>query len=155
MTVALASAIAAEPAARSAEGSPEGKKLIEFGWDEPDTAFMREHTAQMDATPFNGCIYHIRSRQPGGKYADFVWSCWGKQAFTAQQVQDAIDDLRATRFERLRHNLLRFNVTPGDLDWFEDYSAVINNARLAARVAREGGVGILFDIEQYSAHVFD
>jgi len=32
---------------------------------------------------------------------------------------------------------------------------VINNARLAARVAREGGVGILLDTEQYTGPLFD
>ena len=116
---------------------------------------MRKHAAEMDATPFDGCVYHLRYLQPDGKDADFLWSCWGKQAFTTQQVQHAIDDLKATRFKRLRHNFLRFNVTPGNLDWFDDYSAVINNARLAARVAREGGVGILFDTEQYNAQLFD
>ena len=79
----------------------------------------------------------------------------GKRAFTAQQVEPAIYDLRATRFKRLRHNFLRFNVTPGEFDWFDDYSAAINNARLAAQVARDGGDGILFDIEQYNAHLFD
>jgi hypothetical protein len=155
LAVALVGALAAEPAARPADKSSAGKKLIEFGWDEPDTAFMREHAAQMDATPFNGCVYHIRCRQPDGKYADFLWSCWGRHAFTTQQVQHAIDDLRATRFKRLRHNFLRFNVAPGELNWFDEYSAVISNARLAARVAREGGVGILFDVEQYNYHLFD
>ena len=155
MAAALGSALAAEPAARPAEGSVAGRRLIEFGWDEPDPAFMRKHAAPMDATPFNGCVYHILCPQPGAKEANFTWTCWGKQAFTIQEVQQAINDLRATGFKHLRDNFLRFNVTPGDLDWFDDYSAVISNARLAAQVAREGGVGILFDIEQYNAHVFD
>ena len=31
-------------------------KLIEFGWDEPDTAFMREHAAEMERSPFDGCV---------------------------------------------------------------------------------------------------
>jgi len=156
IVAALAAITCAEPASLPAAAGPvPGKKLIEFGWDEPDTAFMRKHAAQMDATPFDGCVYHLRSLQPDGKDADFIWSCWGKQAFTTGQVQHAINDLNVTRFKRLRHNFLRFNVTPGDLDWFDDYTAVINNARLAARVARAGGVGILFDTEQYKAQLFD
>ena len=146
---------AAGPIADSTPLSTAGKKLIEFGWDEPDTAFMRKHAAEMDATPFDGCVYHIRCLQPDGKDHDFLWSCWGRTAVAPGEVQHAIDDLKATHFKRLRHNFLRFNVTPGNLDWFDDYSAVINNARLAARVAREGGVGILFDTEQYNAHLFD
>ena len=38
--------------ALSAGGSERDKKLIEFGWDEPDTRFMREHIAEMQASPF-------------------------------------------------------------------------------------------------------
>ncbi len=153
--LSLVGVIAAEPASPTAAGPSGNKKLIEFGWDEPDTAFMRQHAAQMDATPFDGCVYHFCYRQPDGKDGRFVWECWGRRSFTTQEVQPAIDDLKATRFRRLRHNFLRFNVTPGNLGWFDDYSAVVNNARLAARVAREGGVGILLDTEQYNAPLFD
>jgi hypothetical protein len=116
---------------------------------------MRKHIAEMEKTPFDGCVYDFRLKEPDGKDSGFIWSCWGKQAFTMEQVQHAIDDLKATPFKRFRHNFLRFNVTPGDLDWFDDYSAVINNARLAAKVARHGGVGILFDTEQYKGSLFD
>ena len=35
------------------------KKLIEFGWDEPGTKFMREHIAEMQQTPFDGCVFHV------------------------------------------------------------------------------------------------
>ena len=37
------------------------KKLIEFGWDEPDTAFLRAHLGEMEKTPFDGCVYLLRS----------------------------------------------------------------------------------------------
>ncbi len=152
---APAAAAASEPTSLPASGSIAGKKLIEFGWDEPDTAFMRAHAAQMDNSPFDGCVYHIRYKRPEGGDADFIWDCWGRQVITIEQVRHAIDDLKAARFRRLRHNFLRFNVTPGDVDWFDDFSAVINNARVAATVAREGGVGILFDTEAYKAPLFD
>lgn len=125
IVAALAAATLAEPASRPAAQPVAAKKLIEFGWDEPDTAFMRKHAAEMDATPFDGCVYHLRCLQPDGKDADFIWFCWGRKAFKVEQIQHAINDLKATRFKRLRHNFLRFNVTPGDLDWFDDYSAVI------------------------------
>jgi len=47
-------------------------------------------------------------------------------------------------------------VSPGDVDWFDDYSAIVNNAELAARIAREGHcAGILFDTEQYDHKLFD
>ncbi|MDQ2901900.1 MAG: hypothetical protein M3Y07_19205 [Acidobacteriota bacterium] len=130
-------------------GSMFGKstKLIEFGWDEPDSAFLRKHSAKMDRTPFDGCVFHINS---------FTWEVWGKRAFTMPEVQAAVEDLKALSFHKLRHNFLRFNVTPGDLDWFDDFSAVINNANLAAKVAKSGPCdGILFDIEQYKNPLFE
>jgi hypothetical protein len=156
VAMAILQTPAAEPASRSAVGSVAGKKLIEFGWDEPDTAFMRKHAAQMDATPFDGCVFHLRYLQADGRDADFIWMCWGKQAVSEAQVQHVFDDVRATSFKRLRHNFLRFNVTPGDIDWYDGYSAVTNNARLAAKVAREArAVGILFDTEMYKGQLFD
>ncbi|MBI4324439.1 MAG: hypothetical protein HY674_04175 [Chloroflexi bacterium] len=131
------------------------KKLIEFGWDEPDTTFMREHVAEMERTPFDGCVFHVDYPKPGGK-GSFTWECWGERAFAAQELQPALDDLKATRFRRFTDNFLRFNTTPGKLDWFEDHAAVLTNAYLAARVAREGKCrGLLFDIEQYEGPLFD
>ena len=115
---------------------------------------MRKHIAQMEQTPFDGCVYEFRLLEPNGKDSGFIWSCWGKKAFTIEQTQHAIDDLKATPFKRFKHNFLRVNVTPGDIDWFDDYSAVLNNLRLAAKVARHGGVGILFDTEQYKGSLF-
>ena len=47
-------------------------------------------------------------------------------------------------------------MTPGDLDWFDDHRAVVANARLAARLAREGHCqGILLDTEQYEKGLFN
>lgn len=146
-------AAADKPATRPAAGE---RKLIEFGWDEPDTAFMRKHAAQMDASPFDGCVFHIVYSGPDGKAGNFTWECWGKRAFSSPELQGALDDLKGTTFKRLRHNFLRFNTTPADVDWFDDFGAILNNARLAARIAREGGaVGLLFDIEQYNAPLFN
>jgi len=35
------------------------KKVIEFGWDEPDTAFLRQHIGQMERALFDGCVFHV------------------------------------------------------------------------------------------------
>jgi len=124
------------------------KRLIEFGWDEPDTAFMRQHVAEMEQTPFDGTVFHLRG--------DSLWQSWGTKAFKEADLQPSLDDLKATPFKRFTHNFLRINTTPAKIDWFDDHSAVINNCRLMARVAREGKCkGILFDIEQYEGQLFD
>jgi hypothetical protein len=132
-------ALAADP--------PRAKHLVEFGWDEPDTAFIRQHIAEMEATPFDGIVFH-----PKG---DLLWKAWSKQAFTEADVQPSIDDLKATKFTRLTHNFLRVNTAPADLDWFDDHTAVMTNVRLMARVAKQGSCkGVLFDIEQYNNPLF-
>ncbi|HEY7116214.1 MAG TPA: hypothetical protein VH475_06500 [Tepidisphaeraceae bacterium] len=124
------------------------KRLIEFGWDEPDTGFMRRHVAEMEATPFDGCVFHIKG--------DTVWQCWGTRSFGDADVRAGVEDLKATPFKRFTHNFLRLNTTPGKIDWFDDHSAVVNNVRLMAKAAREGGCkGILFDTEQYEGALFD
>ncbi|HEY6228133.1 MAG TPA: hypothetical protein VI282_13515 [Verrucomicrobiae bacterium] len=122
------------------------KKLIEFGWDEPDTQFMREHIAEMEKTPFDGCVFHI----------NMTWQGWGEKKFTEADVKSAIDDLKAIKSQKFTQNFLRFNTTPAKLDWFDDHTAVLANAKLAAVVAGEGKCpGLLFDIEQYDGNLFD
>jgi len=124
-----------------------GKKLVEFGWDEPDPAFMRRNAEQMDKSPFDGCVFHLNG---------FTWEVWGAKKFTKEQLQPQIDDLKAASFRRFSSNFLRFNTTPGKLDWFDDHAAVAANARLAAEIAREGKCkGILLDSEAYDGPLFD
>jgi hypothetical protein len=131
------------------------KKLIEFGWDEPDTVFLRRHLAQMERTPFDGCVFRVTSSRPDSTLGPFLWEAWGRHAFGDDELQSALDDLQATPFHRFTDNFLRFNVTPGDVDWFEDFSAVVANAGLAARIACAGKAkGILFDVEQYVSPLF-
>src|SRR5438552_16252233 len=111
------------------------KKLIEFGWDEPDIAFMKQHIAEMEATPFDGTVFHILYTKPDGTRGRFMNECWSRRAFTLAEVQPAIDELKGTKFTRFIDNFLRFNVCPADVDWFDDagFAAVISNARLAAQ----------------------
>jgi hypothetical protein len=117
---------------------------------------MRAHIAEMEKTPFDGCVFHAKYVRPDGKRGDFLWECWGKRAFTEAELQPALDDLKATPFQRFTENFLRFNTTPADVDWFDDFSAIVSNARLAAKVAHDGKCrGVLFDIEQYTKPLFN
>jgi hypothetical protein len=147
-----------KPTAAPAPGGEPARKLIEFGWDEPGTNFLRGHLAELERTPFDGCVFHVEARDAQGTPANFTWLGWGRRTFTADDLKRARADLEAlaaTR-TRFRYNFLRFNTTPADLDWFDDYSAVIANARLAAGLARAGHCpGILLDTEQYEGKLFD
>jgi len=131
------------------------KSLIEFGWDEPDPHFMRTHMDSLQATPFDGCVFRLLYKRPDGTDGNFSWDLWSRRRFTAAEVEPFRQDLLATPFGRFRQCFLRVNVTPGDLDWFEDHSAVMANLELAARIAREAGLpGILFDTEAYKGKLW-
>jgi hypothetical protein len=132
------------------------KTLIEFGWDEPGPEFMREHAQQLDASPFDGCVFHIDARRTNGSKARFTWDAWGTEAFTKESLQRDLQNLKAAKLQRCTQNFLRFNTTPAKLDWFDDHTAISNNAYLAAWFAREAKIpGLLFDIEQYDGQLFD
>ena len=129
------------------------KKLIEWGWDEPDTQFMRKNIRAMERLPFDGVVFHVLT-SAGDK---FVWEMWGSRRFTLAEVQHAIDDLKATPFERFTDRFLRVNVTPGTVDWFDDqaWTVVLDNFSLAAQIAKQGGCkGFVFDAEQYKGLLF-
>src|ERR1700693_673158 len=62
--------------ARGAEPA-HAKKLIEWGWDEPDPKFMRTHIEQMERLPFDGLIFHV----PGNHNENLTWDIWGDRRF--------------------------------------------------------------------------
>ena len=143
------------PSACGRRGAPE-KKLIAFGWDEPDTAFLREHIGRMETLPFEGCVFSALVRPADGGEVNLAWRFWSRERFPPEAFEAARRDLWRTPRGRFRHDFLHLNVTPGDVDWFESFSPILSNARLAARLAREGGcAGILLDTEPYQAPLFD
>jgi hypothetical protein len=130
------------------------KKLIEWGWDEPDTKFLLENIAQMEQFPFDGLVFHANS----SKGSSLTWEMWGSRRFTLDEFKQPIEDLTATRFKRFTDRFLRVNVTPGKGDWFDDqaWATVLSNFGVAAQVAKQGRCkGFMFDVEQYEGKLFD
>src|SRR5881394_2413821 len=70
------------------------KKLIEFGWDEPGPAFMREHFAEMEQTPFDGCVFHVDYTKPTNGSGSFTWESCGSRACEMTELQKTVDDLK-------------------------------------------------------------
>jgi hypothetical protein len=151
--VTLALPTAAQPGPE--KNAITGKKLIEWGWDEPDTKFMRQNVEEMERYPFDGLVFHATS----GKGETLSWEVWGGRKFAPDDFKQAVEDLKATKFSRLTDRFLRVNVTPGKVDWFDDdaWASVANNFGVAAQVAQEGRCkGFMFDTEQYEGlTVFD
>src|SRR3954451_16640623 len=92
------------------------KVLVEFGWDEPDTAFLKRQIAQVERSPFDGCVFHAVARTDGGAVENFAWKAWSRREFSGAELAGAMDDLKTTRPGRLTANFLRINTTPADLD---------------------------------------
>ncbi len=151
---------AQEAAPRPLRQEAGAKKLIAFPRPEPHPAFLRKHIAEMEKTPFDGTVVGLKYTKADGTPGDFQWENWGTAAFTEAQLKPALEDLKATPFNRFKHNFLRFNTASKGLDWFDDFSAVLGNARLAAGVARRANEatgafpGIKFDSEQYNDKLF-
>ena len=144
------------PSVTASEPSHKRNLLIEFGWDEPDTAFLREHGKTMAESPFDGCVFHVVARRDDGRAENFAWKTWGRRAYDERELSQARDDLRATQSSPFHQNFLRVNTTPADLDWFDDHSAILANVKLAASLAKEGHCrGVLLDTEQYQGKLFD
>jgi hypothetical protein len=138
-----------------AEPKPVRKQLLEWGWAQPDTASLRAHLAQMERAPFDGCVFGV-GYGPAGQAGSFTWQAWGRRRFSREELASAEQDLRALRPRRFRSLLLRLNVTPGDVGWFQDHTAILANAELAASLARAGHArGVLLDVEQYQGPLFD
>jgi hypothetical protein len=130
------------------------KKLLQWGWDEPDTASLLQRLPEMERSPFDGCVFGVHHGPPGAP-GSFSWQFWGRRRFTCADLSGAFSDLRALRPRRFRELFLRVNVTPGNVGWFQDFSAILANARLAAELARAGRTrGILLDVEQYQGQLF-
>lgn len=135
------------------DDSLKDKKIIEWGWDEPDTKFMREHIGQMEQMPFDGLIFHVRSAQE----KNLAWEIWGNNRFEVDDFKTALADLQSTDFRRFTERFLRVNVTPGNIDWFDDaaWAVVLHNFGVAAQIAKAGNLkGFMFDTEQYKDHLF-
>jgi hypothetical protein len=50
----------------------QGNKLIEWGWDEPDTKFMRANINGMEQFPFDGLVFHATSNEG----VHLSWEVW-------------------------------------------------------------------------------
>jgi len=148
-----AAAIAALSALGSAQDARMRKKLIETGWDEPDTERLLKNLDEMEKRPFDGVVVGVVGR------IDEKKRCVLREAFAAtpwerEWFQPAVANLRACKFRRFTDNFIVLGANPGNVDWFDDagWRAIVEHWRIAAWVAKQGGVkGILFDPEPYTA----
>jgi len=125
------------------------KKLIEYGWDVPTPAQMRDMLPAMEKRPFDGLIFRLNA---------------GFNAFETQPLDPAkfAEDeaiLRGLKFGRFTDNFVLIWGSPHkEWDWFSDeqWRAVEANARLLVKVGLAGRIrGICFDPEPYDFELWN
>jgi hypothetical protein len=129
--------------------------LIEWGWDEPDQTFLTTHVAMMERKPFDGVVLHLTVPDVAPDLANFSWHL-ADHRYQWDDLQPAVEELKAVPFRRFQHNFLRVNLNSTDrpLDLLDDsaWETLLANLRLAARIARDGGLrGFMVDPEAYAA----
>jgi len=135
-----------------------GKKLIYMGVDSPEISTLPDKISEMEKTPFDGWVFNVTSDSARGRERrqDFTWEGWSMRAFSRDELRKCAADLKATKFKRFTDNFIRVNTAPADVDWFDSFDTIVNNARIAGWVAKEGGLkGVLFDTEDYGKPLFD
>lgn len=139
-----------------AAGCAPPRRVLLFPREMPTPAALRRQVAELERrAPFDGLVLDVPL---AGQQRTLAWQAWGSQAVAKAALEPAERDLEATRFRRFRHNFLRVNAMPGDVDWFApEWSNVASNAGLAAALAKRAGFrGLLLDTEQYGpARPFD
>ena len=137
--------------------SAQGKKFIELGWDIPNTAYLREHHAEMQRTaPFDGVMLDLEAAAPDGKRYSSQ-SVMDAQPWEAAWFATAVADLKACRWTTFTDNFIRFNFTPGSVDWDDDngWTVFCGKSALCAQIAKETGLkGLAIDFELYGKAIF-
>ena len=65
------------------------KKIIEWGWDDPRTAFVRANIDKVEQLPFDGVVFTLRHSD--GK--DVTWTMWGSIRLEYENLAHMVDDL--------------------------------------------------------------
>ncbi|MBN2137707.1 MAG: hypothetical protein JW720_07865 [Sedimentisphaerales bacterium] len=134
-----------------------GKKFIELGWDIPNTDFLRSNYRQMEEkAPFDGVIFKVEVKDSSGKTVRSE-AGWDGRRWEREWFAGALADLQACRFRKFTDNFVRFNATPGDLQWGDDagWAALCEKAAILAWLVRQGDCrGLSVDFESYGARQF-
>ena len=132
------------------------RKFIELGWDIPSTAQLGENLRAMEATPFDGVMFKVEAKDDRGQPIS-TEAPWNSRPWKRAWFNEALNDLKSLRFTRFTDNFLRFNATPGNLDWVDDsgWSALSDKAGMCSWLAKTGTAkGLAIDFESYGARQF-
>ncbi|HUT33603.1 MAG TPA: hypothetical protein VNE39_09000 [Planctomycetota bacterium] len=144
--------LAALAAAAAAGDARRPKKLIQTGWDQPDTERLLANLAEMEKRPFDGVVVNVVG-QADAKRRCSLRTAFLNEKWQREWFQPCVAQLRACKFTRFTDNFVVLGANPGNVDWYDDagWAAIVDHWRIAAWVARQGGMkGLLFDPEPYT-----
>ncbi|MGB9601831.1 MAG: hypothetical protein ACPMAG_03480 [Limisphaerales bacterium] len=134
-----------------------GKKFIHLGWDIPNTEYLRLHWQEMEEkSPFDGVMFYIVGKPDGKRRVDSQ-SAWDTNKWKIDWFTNAIQDLGQCQFKKFTDNFIRFNATPGNIDWENDegWNILFEKARICARISKAvGAKGLAIDFESYGKPQF-
>jgi hypothetical protein len=121
---------------------PATKKLIEYGWDVPTPAFVRDHIQEMERRPFDGLMMRLAG---GNRGKVFHGGAYKDEDFAAD-----FEALKAIQWKKFQDNFLMMYAA-SNMDWFsdQDWQWVLHNVSLMARAAKAGKCHLTFDAEPY------
>jgi hypothetical protein len=125
------------------------RKLIEFGWNSPTPAVLRDRIAEIEETPFEGVTVRLPDDAGGG----FIFDV---KKLAAVKDEDREREARILeslpRSTKLADNFLVLHGT-STMAWFDDddWAKSEGYLRWCARVAKTGGCrGVIWDAEPYN-----
>ncbi len=126
-------------------------KLLEYGWDMRNAQWVGANVSRMDSKPFDGFIFSALLSDA----TLFHDSFWGTRQISASELSTSLGAMSSSSFTNQKNNFLFIGVKPG-IDWFNGFSAVLNNVDVACAFASEAGCsGLFFDLEAYGKHIFE
>lgn len=144
-------------AAWGQDASEPRKKVIAWGgidWYSPEK--VQINIREIEKLPFDGTVLQGFKANKNGTEVQFDSECFGKERFEREHLAETIATLKNIDFRRFTDNFLRYNVTPGNVDWFDDFGPILHNAGMWASVTKEVHMkGWMFDIEDYKGTVFN
>ena len=117
-------------------------RVVEYGWDTPSPAFVRDHVADMERRPLDGVV--MRLPEGGG-------DVFRPESWDAETLASQLPILRDIHWQTFDSNFLVMYAA-SSMDWYDDadWRVVLEHAAFMARAAREGRCkGLMFDPEPY------
>ncbi len=134
---------------------PPDKKILGFAPDLVDTSYLKDHIAELERIPIDGVFISVDpdwKKVPEGQLSLGRIQLASGEEYRREDYQQAIADLRQTKFNRFTDNFIDFSLCARNAyDWFDEkWSVYAENAGVLAYVAKQGKLkGFFIDVENY------